>query len=567
MRRLAILSAVLLTIGVAWWRISAQTERPLPSLMPAGALVYLEATDFSKLLHDWNASKLKTDWLASANFEVFSHSNLSIKLSDVYDQYTAAAGFAPDLASISGMAGGESALALYDIHNLQFLYITRLAQSRLLETQLWAVKSKFEERQSAGVTFYVHQESERTVAFAFTEGYLLVATREDLLAQALALAAGGKDPSVAGETWFESATHAASSHGELRMVLDLDALVKTSYSKSYWIHHNATELKQYSAGIEDVARDPQKIVENRILLRSADSSVKPAPDDVRASLAQLAALRPDNAGLYKAWAGPSSDFAASAIVGKLLDPRASVSMDTRYAPPASSTGEAAGTEADLETRIDEPPLSADSSGALVTGPLQSLLEQAQPQALLEVQSTTSLSNGFITTPCVIAIAAASDWNGAAVRESLTKAVETLWTTSRLGAQWIPATAGTHAIQRLNGLAPLLMISRGHILFLSNDAGLLAAVLDRSTTPTPAKSSQLTYSAAFRHRSERANYNRLMSTLDLSQSVATSNGNQPQFFSQNLASLSGLLSFVNEVSVTASDRGNTVVEQVVYSIGR
>ncbi len=41
--------------------------------------------------------------------------------------------------------------------------------------------------------------------------------------------------------------------------------------------------------------------------------------------------------------------------------------------------------------------------------------------------------------------------------------------------------------------------------------------------------------------------------------------EPAFFSGNIASLSDVLSFVNAVSVTASDRGNSVIERVVYDL--
>jgi hypothetical protein len=41
--------------------------------------------------------------------------------------------------------------------------------------------------------------------------------------------------------------------------------------------------------------------------------------------------------------------------------------------------------------------------------------------------------------------------------------------------------------------------------------------------------------------------------------------EPAFFSGNIASLSDVLSFVNGVSVTASDRGTSVVERVVYDL--
>lgn len=538
--------------------------------MPGGALLYLQADDFSRLLSEWKASKVKADWLACASYDVFSHSNLFSKLSGVYDAYARAAGFSPDLNGVLEIAGGQSALALYGIRDVEFLYITRVTQSRLAQCQLWRVRSKFEERQSAGIPFYWRSASGNTVAFAFTDGYLFVATRDDLVAQALALYAGAKEPSVASARWYEDATQAATAHGELRLVLNLEALIKSTYFRSYWVHRNVSTLRQYSAAIADMTRDPRQIMEHRVLLRSADSSTGATPDSAREALGALLPLVPEDAGLYKAWAVPPPDFAATLIEEKLLAPQVQVQRDWRYAPPASGTGEAAGAESDLETRIDEPSLPAESTGLLVTGPLRKLLEEAQITALLQVQSSAQMRNGFVSTPSVLALAAASEWNGSAVKEALAQSIETLWTTARLGAQWVPANARTQAIERLDGLAPLMFAIRGRILFLANDADLLAAVLDRPASSAPA--AHISYGAQFRHSRERGDYDRLMRALDFAQTpqsptfgFAAVNAKEPRFFSENLGSLSRVLSFVNTISATRSDEGKLVKEQIVYEI--
>lgn len=571
MKKLTIITALVVTLlGVAWWRVSAQPTRPLATLMPGSALLYVEASDFSRLLREWNGSKVKADWLASANHEVFSHSNLFTKLSGLLDEYSTAAGFTPDLGSVIQIAGNESALALYEIRELQFLYVTRVEESKLAQAALWEMRSKFEARQSAGITFYVHVASGRTVAFAFTQGYLFIGTRDDLVAQALALLAGGHEPSVAAARWYENATKAATSHGELRLVLNLESLVASTYFRSYWVHRNGSELKQYSAGIADLTRDPKQIVEDRVLLRVNDASASQAPDAARQALAALVPLAPATAGLYKAWAAPPVDFTAALIEHKLLAPQAKAPANQRYAPEASSTGEAAGSEADLETRIDEPPLPADSAGKLEMAPLRNLLDRAQPQALLQVQSSAQIKNGFIGTPSLLAIAGATDWDRNAVQQALTAAVETMWTTSALGAQWAPGKAGTHTIDRLDGLAPLMIAVRGRVLFIANDADLLAAALDAPAAPAAA--SQVTYAAVFRHGRERGNFQHLMNALDFARPSPESENKvagsrEPAFFSGNIASLSNVLSFVNGVSVTASDRGTSVVERVVYELGK
>ena len=100
MKRAALFTALLLS---AAGLVFMQTRAPAPklaTLMPSGALLYLEAPDFGRLLRDWDISKVKGDWLQSENHAVFSRSNLFTKLQEVYSQYGEAAGFQPALTSV-----------------------------------------------------------------------------------------------------------------------------------------------------------------------------------------------------------------------------------------------------------------------------------------------------------------------------------------------------------------------------------------------------------------------------------------------------------------------------------
>ena len=205
MKRAILLCAFLL--AAATYVYLQQTASPPPrlaSFMPGGALVYLEAPEFGRLLRDWDASQVKTDWLASQNYAVFSRSNLFTKLSQVYTEYGDTAGFLPDLKSLIEIAGSQSALALYEIRDVEFLYVSRIAESDVAASPLWAVRAKFEERQAGGVTFYQRTDAatKRTVAFAVAKGYLILGTWEDLVAQSLELLAGSANPTVAGDRWY-----------------------------------------------------------------------------------------------------------------------------------------------------------------------------------------------------------------------------------------------------------------------------------------------------------------------------------------------------------------------------
>jgi len=79
----------------------------------------------------------------------------------------------------------RSVFALYDIGNLQFLYITYLPSAKSVQTTLWQTRSNFEPRSAGGVNFYLRRDpqSQREVAFAVSGDYLLLSTREDLMAR------------------------------------------------------------------------------------------------------------------------------------------------------------------------------------------------------------------------------------------------------------------------------------------------------------------------------------------------------------------------------------------------
>ena len=107
----------------------------LPALLPEGALLSIEARDFSSLLRDWDTSEEKRAWLTSDNYSAFSNSRLFGRLSQAQNEFSAAAGLPTDADLLNRVAGRESCLGLYDIGNLEFVYVTRLEQQRIESTR------------------------------------------------------------------------------------------------------------------------------------------------------------------------------------------------------------------------------------------------------------------------------------------------------------------------------------------------------------------------------------------------------------------------------------------------
>jgi hypothetical protein len=524
------------------------SPQPLARVFPSGALLYLEAKDFQAELHAWNTSDEQRRWLASAQYQGFQRSNLYLKLQQAWTEFTAAAGFLPDSALVASLAGGQSALGIYDIGNLEFLYVTRIPTARATETALWQSRAKYETRHAGNADFFVHIDSGRTVAFAATGDYLILGTREELVAGALRLLAGESLTPVAQEPWFADTTAAATAAGNLRLVTNLEALLKTPQYRSYWIQRNASEVRNYRAGIADLFRTGGEIREDRIYLRkNVAPAVAGVPDD-------LLRLAPDTAAFAHSWAHPTAAQLLALIEAKLLRPKVTSRISEDYAPTVETGGET-GAESDLETRIDEAPVAAQSSIAL--DDLRRVLEAAPIDAALEVQSGERLPDGvFVETPTVLAIKSSANWDSGAVRNALSAAAASLWTVSASGTGWSAHQRGARTWYALDGLTPLEVAVDGNLLLLADSEPALSAAMDRlNLRPTPSDAASV---ALFRHLAGRDDYRKIVSLLDHTQPTG-----KPAFFSGDLWSLSAIFANVREVEIRKRDAGSTLRETVSY----
>ena len=554
----------------------APATKPLASLTPPGALLCLEARDFAALVRDWNDSREKKAWLESDNYGVLSRSRLFLRLSEARDQFAAAAGLPPDMALVESVAGGESALALYDIGNLEFLYITRMPSAHAMENALWQARQKFEPRAAAELPYYVRVEKEkhRLVAFATAGDLLLLATREDLIAGALSHIAGREGPSLNDERWFMDAANAAGAAGDLRLSLNLEALLRTAHFRSYWIQRNTTDLRQYRAEVTDLYRSPTEMREERICLRApqgdASGGAGTNRDSGGAALADVLRFVGDDAGLYRAWASPTRAFAIDLLQRKVLAPQQGPGVASQTAPSVGLTEGQVGSEGDLETRIDVPPLEHAGS-TFGSAALASALQSKKLDAILQVQSSRIWAGDvFVRMPSAVVIRADPDWDANAVRMGIASAVESLWTTSQIGAHWVEQKQGGATYYKFDGIAPLAVATQGRYLIVANSVAPVLAILGRMVGSQPGPAG--VYAAGFRHARERANIVKMMSLIEtpVGQSRSASHGqeeHEPLFFSQNLASLSQSLGRVESESVVVRDQGPVMTQTVTYRMSR
>jgi hypothetical protein len=562
-RILIILCVALAFAGIGWagYRAVSPPDVALSKFVPAGPLLYLEAQDFSSLLSDWNSSSSKKQWIKSDNYEVFSRSRLFLRLQGAGEQFAAAAGIPPDMDFLSEVAGQRSAVAIYDIGKLEFLYITYLPSAKSMQSSLYQARAKFEPRNTGGIDFYVRRDpqSEREVAFAVSGDYLLLATRQDLMAGALQLMSGKQDHTVESESWWSQSTTAAGHAGDLRMVLDLKTLAPNGYFRTYWVQQNITDLSQYSAAISDLFRSGKEYREERVLIRKKEAT-QPAFADSLAAAADLSRLIPETTGVYVSSANPSADSCFALLETKILAPHLGPAPASQIAPRAQLTSGEQGASSDLETRIDQAPAETPATTSSAAA-LKNLFGKTSILASLQLQSTQQDSAGvFVRTHSAVVFAAASDWNEESVHSALNEFVRPGLTAGQLGTLWQQKSG----YQQLDGLWPLAVSVRGKNLMVSDDPSLMESLLANVARRTDRKA--LVYIGGFNHKQERENFERFASLVDRP-NVPINAGPGPQreppFFSGNMASLGSTLADVSAERIEIRSDGDKVRQTVTY----
>jgi hypothetical protein len=132
-----------------------------------------------------------------------------------------------------------------------------------------------------------------------------------------------------------------------------------------------------------------------------------------------------------------------------------------------------------------------------------------------------------------------------------------FTTSQLGVEW----KNVSGYSVLDGLWPLAVAVRGKFLIISDSAPLLGSALEGMNKKPAATAAVLT--AVFDHQRERENFVALAKILDLG-SGSPQNGGSPEFFSENIASLSFTLKNISSEKIVIRDAGDRQTQTVIYT---
>jgi hypothetical protein len=508
-------------------------------------------------LKDWNSSPERAEWLKSDDYRVFSNSRLFGRLGQASDEFAAAAGLPPDMKFLIDAAGKESALAVYDIGNLEFLYMTRLSSGDFLQSALWQSRNKFQPRTAGGKPFFTRKDepSGRVVAFAIAGNYLILGTREDLVAGSLELMSGSSGRTLSGEGWYTHALAAAQpTPGDLRMVMNMEKIAVTPHFRTYWIQQNITTMQGYGSAISDLYREGATYREERVILPRQQPDEAALAQSAQAVTDLLGSL-PKDYGFYQA--GPTNAKASLAVLEqKILAPRFGAAHAEPSAPQVQMTSGQTGAATDLETRIDAEPVSR-ATNVNASENLRLQLEKSGTQALLVVQaSRKNADDVMISIPAVVAVEAANNWDVPSVQNAVQDMLAPGLTAAHLGLQWreVKEAGGYY---EMDGLSALQIAVREKILYFANDAALLSSVLQARNQPL---SHPASYAAGFNHAREQQNFYKFTNLVD--QHTEDKEG-EPRFFSQNIASFSRAFNHLDSEEIVTRQTKDRIQQTVTY----
>jgi hypothetical protein len=179
------------------------------------------------------------------------------------------------------------------------------------------------------------------------------------------------------------------------------------------------------------------------------------------------------------------------------------------------------------------------------------------------RSERMLDDVFVKLDSAIVLASAGDWNENEVRSVLQQIVAPGETASLLGASWRESGQSARSRADLDGLLPLSCAVRGKYLLLSNDSALLDEILVR-VGQKRSSSEAATYLAGFNHASESPNFYRLASLIDQPSRNTGASEQTPEFFSDNIGTLSRSLGQeLARESIEIHRNGNVETQAVRY----
>lgn len=329
------IAGLILVVAALWHSSDGQPQRPLreqlrlAGALPRGALVYVQARDLSALMKAWMASTVRNKFYASPSYTAFTKSRVYLKFQDRRGDFAKALGFDIDEDRLTELAGGASAVAVYDIGKLDMAFVTELPRERALLTTMFKQLAQFQERSADGGIYYTKDVQtdggrlSQQFCFAHAGGKLIVTTSESLMIRALAsVKSNGADSLLNDVMALADQANGFATH-DLTIWLDQARLNRDRLFNSYWIHQNVgRELNGIESGLLDLRITAQGLTEQRYFKLGAGQKTDQETGSLKgADVAALLKFAPADAQLVEVHPQNKpealADTVANALFGKL----------------------------------------------------------------------------------------------------------------------------------------------------------------------------------------------------------------------------------------------------------
>jgi hypothetical protein len=222
----------------------------IATLLPPGAMIYLESHDLLGQLQRWSDSSVKQRWLASANFSEFEKSRLYLRLKDRLHEFDSLAGLSIDLPLVRSLAGKQAGLGLYGIRDLEFVFATKIPTGSFEQGPFFQQRARYEQRSAEGGAYFARSGPNGAIAFAIRGGYFLLATKESLLRAALHnFSVAASRERLSAEPLFQESQTALARSGDIWMYLNMGLVQASRYFRNEWLYKNLEETERYRAGV------------------------------------------------------------------------------------------------------------------------------------------------------------------------------------------------------------------------------------------------------------------------------------------------------------------------------
>jgi hypothetical protein len=589
---IAVLLAALAHRSDGQQRATVEQQLRIAALMPKGASVYVQTRDLSAVMRRWLASSQRAKFYKSASYKAFTRSRIYLKLADRIKDFEGAIGVGLDESRLTELAGGASAVAVYDIGNTELVLATELPRERAIVTALFKQAPKLQERTAEGENYYVAEVTtdagrlKQQFCFAHVAGKLIVTTTEGLMLRVLR---NLKQPQAADSLLpdvLATANQATGfGAGDLTLWLDQARLNETLYFRSYWIHDNTPQLSWMQTGIASLTFGVDAMREQRWFSAGAGAPPAGRGNAVTADTANgMLGIVPADAQLVRLYSDSTGSKLGAAAERTLLGTLRAVAPTGEAVPDQTSSSGTGSLRRERYSRLDsrfdrdvddEVPdaRAAEAAGTQDTGlakTLTGLLEPVSGGVFCEAARSRIDSERLFVEfdrAFVVLLKENSTLDRAALEGAILRELRARFAVAGVDPrlEWREDAGVRYVSQPLVRQNAAYAVS-GRYLVLGSTREFVADVLKRTAAPAPRiVDGPTNYVALVRLAASKPVFDRLMGVLDGKVANTASSDDEEReikFFSENLSSLVDALA-VREMRVKQTREASGLREEVWY----